>query len=120
MGARACRPGEGTPRKSGVLVAKGGGEAQWEGPGLCRGCTEIGQAGPGPQPASQRLPTLQLESASLMSDTFKKKGLLSLSKGKKKTHLGIIFMAPFGSLRNHKSRNNDFSLYPPEKNISKD
>ena len=55
-----------------------------------------------------------------MSDTFKKKGLLSLSKGKKKTHLGIIFMAPFGSLRNHKSRNNDFSLYPPEKNISKD
>lgn len=58
-----------------------------------------------------------------MSDTFKKKGLLSLSKGKKKkkkNHLGIIFMAPFGSLRNHKSRNNDFSLYPPEKNISKD
>lgn len=34
-------------------------------------------------------------------------------------HLGVIFMAPFGSLRNHKSRNNDFSLYPPEKHISK-
>jgi hypothetical protein len=29
-------------------------------------------------------------------------------------------MAPFGSLKNHKSRNNDFSLYPPEKHISKD
>ena len=75
----------------------------------------------GPETASQRLFASLPESASLRSDALKKKGLLSLSKGKKKkTHLGVIFMAPFGSLRNHKSRNNDFSLHPPEKNISKD
>lgn len=55
-----------------------------------------------------------------MSDAFKKKRTFKSVQRKKKTHLGVIFMALFGSLRNHKSRNNDFSLYPPEKNISKD
>lgn len=38
----------------------------------------------GPETASQRLFASLPESASLMSDAFKKKGLLSLSKGKKK------------------------------------
>lgn len=76
------------------------------------------------QEASSFSPIRCLKRVSLISNALKKKGLLRLSKGKKERkkqpHLGVIFMAPFGSLRNHKSRNNDFSLYPPEKNISKD
>lgn len=45
---------------------------------------------------------------------------MSVQRKKETPHLGVIFMALFRSLRNHKSRNNDFSLYPPEKNISKE
>lgn len=61
-----------------------------------------------------------LENTSLMSDAFKKKKTFKSVEREKKNPLGVIFMVLFGSLRNHKSRNNDFSLYPPEKNISKD
>lgn len=65
-GARVCRPGE---ERLGKPSFPGGGreaEAHWEGPGWVCGL----------------LPPL-LKSASLMSDAFKKKRLLSLSKGNK-------------------------------------